>query len=118
MKKKPTILISSIIILSALLIYTTSCKNGNPDNKEKFDDAKSFLFLTPEQQPEAYRNIDKLFNTRTFKRGQSVFPMPKSDQPLTSVKYSPDGVNTYDIDDFVKRNRVSGLLIIKDGKIV
>ncbi|MEI6437004.1 MAG: serine hydrolase, partial [Bacteroidota bacterium] len=113
-----TILISSIIILSALLIYTTSCKNGNPDNKEKFDDAKSFLFLTPEQQPEAYRNIDKLFNTRTFKRGQSVFPMPKSDQPLTSVKYSPDGVNTYDIDDFVKRNRVSGLLIIKDGKIV
>ena len=117
MKKKPTLLISSVIILSVLLIYTTACKNRNPKDKEKPGTAKNFLFLTPDQQPEAYRNIDKLFSTRTFKRGKTVFPLPKSDQPLTSVKYSHDGVNMYDIDDFLKRNRVSGLLIIKDGKI-
>ncbi len=118
MEKKNIIRIFAFFVLAGLLLSITACNNNNVDkNKGKMSNAKDFLFLTPDQQPDAYRNIDKLFSTRTFKRGKSVFPLPPSDQPLTSVKYSPDGVNTYDIDDFVKRNRVSGLLIIKDGKI-
>ena len=117
MKKKNIIWISSCIVLSVLLIYTTAFKNHDSNHdKEKTGSSRNLLFLTPEQQPDAFRNINKLFNTRTFKRGKSVFSLPKSGQPLTSVKYSPDGKNTYDIDDFVKRNRISGLLIIKDGK--
>ena len=102
MKNTNILRITSLILVSFLLFYTTACKNGNPDAKAKTGTSKNLLFLTPEQQPGAYRNIDKLFSTRTFKRGETVFPLPRSGQPLTSVKYSPDGVNTYDIEDFVK----------------
>jgi CubicO group peptidase (beta-lactamase class C family) len=94
---------------------------GNPAAGAPYDKigtAKDFLNLTPELQPGTYRNVDKIFSTRTFKRGNSVYALPQSATPLVSVKYSPDGINTYDIDDYIKRNNVAGLLIIKDGKIV
>ena len=97
-----------------------ACNSGDSDESvsDKIGAAKDFVSLTPELQPGSYRNVDKIFSTRTFKRGSDVYALPQSATPLTEVKYSPDGVNTYDIDDFVKRNNVAGLLIIKDGEIV
>lgn len=110
-----------IFVLGCLVsLFFAGCeKSSGPEapDYDKMGAAEDLLRLTPELQPETFRNIDKLFPTRTIKRGRSVFPLPYQESMLLSVTYSPDGVNSYTINDFMSRNRVAGLLIIKDGKI-
>lgn len=114
--------ISSLLVLIAsvlLMLVESGCsKDDFESDKDKIGSAEEFLDLPLDKKAANFRNVDKIFNTRTIKRGGSIFSLPESDSILTSVKYSPDGVNTYDIDDFIIRNYVAGLLIIKDGKIV
>ncbi len=107
------------IFSSLLLIFSYGCKKENDKTvEEKIGKAEDFLNLSPEYQPGTYRNMDKIFNTRAFKHGNTIYPLPYAAQPLVTVDYSPDGVNTYGIDDFIARNYVSGLLILKNGEIV
>ena len=70
----------------------------------------------PDLQANTFRNIHRLFATRTVRRGPDVHPLPASDTPLESLTFSVDGVD-YDLYDYVSLNRISGLLVIKDGKI-
>ena len=72
--------------------------------------------LYPDIQVQTFRNIDRLFPTRTVKRGTHVYPLPKSGTPLKGVEFVSAG-KKYDIYDYMSLNRVSGLLVIKDGKI-
>lgn len=72
--------------------------------------------LMPDLQANTFRNIDRLFATRTVRRGPDVHPLPESDAPLESLAFSVDGVE-YDLYDYVSLNRISGLLVIKDGEI-
>ncbi|MDH7943433.1 serine hydrolase [Pseudohongiella sp. SYSU M77423] len=73
--------------------------------------------LYPDIQVNTFRNIDRLFPTRTVARGDSVSAIPVSDQPLQDFSYVVDG-QTYDLYDVLAMNRVSGMLIIKDGEIL
>lgn len=109
-----------VLILLVSLPFTGCEKKSDIDDPapDKIGAAKDLLWLTPDLQPGTFRNIDKILPTRIIKRGNHVFPLPYDASMLTSVPYSPDGVNSYDIDDFIKRNNVAGLLIIKNGKIV
>ena len=107
-----------LVVLTVLLISVQSCKKvDDPKNEDLIVNAEDLLNLPPEYQPGTYRHMDKLFSTRMIKRGGTVYELPKASHRLTSVKYSPDGVNEYDIDDFIARNQVAGLLIIKNGEI-
>lgn len=72
--------------------------------------------LMPDIQANTFRNIDRLFPTRTVKRGSTIYPLPRSKDPLTSVIFELDG-KTFDLFDYVSLNRVSGLIAIKDGEI-
>jgi CubicO group peptidase (beta-lactamase class C family) len=72
--------------------------------------------LRPDIQANTFRHIDRLFPTRTVSRGTSVYPMPKSSRPLTDIRFVSKGKN-YDLVDYLSLNRVSGLLILKDGTI-
>jgi len=75
-----------------------------------------FLFWTPAQQSIGYRNIEKIFATRTVKSGPNVFPLPND--PLNAeVKYRFQG-SQWNTAKFMKANNVAGLLVIKQGKIV
>ena len=71
--------------------------------------------LFPTIQVNTFRNIDRLFPTRTVSRGESVHPIPVG-LPLTNFKFASNGKN-YDLYDYVSLNRVTGLLVIKDGKV-
>ncbi|MBZ9612291.1 serine hydrolase domain-containing protein [Rheinheimera maricola] len=73
--------------------------------------------LYPDIQVNTFRNIDRLFPTRTVARGGAVSTLPFSDQPLQDFSYSVDG-KTYDLFDVLSMNRVSGLLIIHNGEIL
>jgi len=72
--------------------------------------------LYPDIQVRTFRNIDRLFPTRSIRHGARVYPLPKSDSPLTEIKFTSAGKN-YDLYDYMSLNRVSGLLILKEGKI-
>ncbi|WP_083439024.1 serine hydrolase domain-containing protein [Herbaspirillum autotrophicum] len=72
--------------------------------------------LFPDVQVNTFRNIDRLFSTRVVPNGGKVFPLPAGDKPLKNFKFSSGGKD-YDLYDYVSLNRVSGLLVIKDGKI-
>ena len=73
--------------------------------------------LLPDIQVNTFRNIDRLFPTRVVRHGNHVYPLPGSDQPLRNVRFKSDGKDV-DLYDYVSLNRVSGLLVIKNGKIV
>jgi CubicO group peptidase (beta-lactamase class C family) len=69
--------------------------------------------MYPDVAVNTFRNIDRLFPTRTIKHGKTVHPLPKADKPLGYVRISP----TRDIYDFLSMNRVTGLLVLKNGKV-
>ena len=73
--------------------------------------------LYPDIQVNTFRNIDRLFPTRTVARGETISVLPLSKQPLQDFVYSLDD-QTYDLYDVLSMNRVSGLLIMHNGKIV
>ncbi|MEO3877875.1 serine hydrolase domain-containing protein [Rheinheimera fenheensis] len=72
--------------------------------------------LYPDIQVNTFRNIDRLFPSRTVKRGGSISPLPLSSQPLAQFSFSLNG-QQYDLYDVLSMNRVGGMLIIQNGEV-
>lgn len=72
--------------------------------------------LTPELAVNTFRNIDRLFPTRTVRHASAPMPLPPASTPLSTVSFS-DGAKRYALDDYLELNRVAGLLVLKDGRI-
>lgn len=73
-------------------------------------------FWSPGEQERGYRAMEKIFPTRPIRAGGKIRVLPVAPEELRIgflYEHRP-----YDIDDFMKVNRVSGLLVIKDGRIV
>lgn len=72
--------------------------------------------LSPELAVNTFRNIGRLFPTRTIAAGRSPHPLPTAATPLTGVSFTSKG-RTWTLEDYVRLNRVSGLLVLKNGRI-
>jgi CubicO group peptidase (beta-lactamase class C family) len=72
--------------------------------------------LLPDIQVNTFRNIDRLFPTRVVRHGQRVYPLPAGNTRLGSVPFTSKGKH-YDLYDYLSLNRVSGLLVLKNGRI-
>ncbi|AQS41368.1 MAG: Beta-lactamase [Candidatus Tokpelaia hoelldobleri] len=72
--------------------------------------------LTPDLLVNTLRNIDRIFPTRTVKASGRPRLFKKQDKQITQVTYQHNG-EAYDLYDYLALNRVSGMLILKDGKI-
>jgi CubicO group peptidase (beta-lactamase class C family) len=72
--------------------------------------------LTPEMAVNTFRNIDRLFPTRTVPRASTPMPLPPAAAPLGTVSFSDRG-NRYDLEDYLELNRVAGLLVLKEGRV-
>ena len=72
--------------------------------------------LYPDLQVNTFRNIDRLFPTRTVPRAALTTPLPVRAMSFSNFSYEADG-KTYDLYDVLSLNRVSGIVIIKDGEI-
>ena len=69
-----------------------------------------------EEQATGYRTIEKIFKTQIIKRGSHVHPLPIAAKPIDpTFTY---GGKSWTVDDYMKAYRVSGLLVLQDGKIV
>ena len=72
--------------------------------------------LYPDIQVRTFRNIDRLFPTRTVKQGARISSLPRRRAPLQGVQFVSNG-KKYDLYDYLSLNRVSGLLVLKNGEI-
>lgn len=73
--------------------------------------------LYPDKAVRTFSNTDLIFPTRTVKAGGKTSPLPISDTPLGPVSFKSEG-KEYDLPDYVALNRMVGLLVMKDGKVV
>jgi CubicO group peptidase (beta-lactamase class C family) len=111
--------LAGVIIALALLSACASVTQpAYPHGSEKIGTVQEVYdgALFPDIQVNTFRNTDRLFSTRTVKRGSTVFPLPVSEKPLKNFRFSSNG-KEYDLYDYVSLNRVSGLLVVKDGRI-
>jgi CubicO group peptidase (beta-lactamase class C family) len=72
--------------------------------------------LTSDIQVNTFRHIDRLFPVRVVKHGPNVLALPAAARPITQVEFGSGG-KTYDLIDYMALNRVTALLMLKDGKI-
>jgi CubicO group peptidase (beta-lactamase class C family) len=74
------------------------------------------LFWTPEQQVSGYRNINRIFPTRTIAAGGTVLELPEVPADLKQVKIQTEN-SSLTLDEYFVQQNVAGLLVLKDGKI-
>ncbi len=64
----------------------------------------------------SFSNLDRLLPHYTLKKAASPLPLPKAaDEPKFEYQFENQ---THTLDDFLARQRVTGLLLIKDGEIL
>jgi len=78
--------------------------------------ASNPLNTMPWNQAPTFRNIDRLAPTRTIARGPSALPLPVHSVNLASLRYTHEQ-QTYTVDEYMRRNRTTGLLVLKGGAI-
>jgi CubicO group peptidase (beta-lactamase class C family) len=61
------------------------------------------------EQPHLNSSRDRYFATRAIRRGAHVHPLPPARRPIDAAALG--------VDDFMARNRVGGLLLLRDGEI-
>ncbi len=72
--------------------------------------------LTPERAVTTFRNIDRLFASRTVARSSKPVTLEPAAEPLGPVTIEYSGAQ-YTLDQFVELNRVAGLLVLHQGRI-
>ncbi|MFH1346142.1 MAG: serine hydrolase [Pseudomonadota bacterium] len=77
--------------------------------------AEDFLLWPPNVQAYGYRIVDKLFNSRVIRKGPAIRPYTYGDR--LQLNYACAS-GTFSIEEFIDRNALSGLLVLKNGKVV
>jgi CubicO group peptidase (beta-lactamase class C family) len=72
--------------------------------------------LTPALAATTFRNIDRLFPSRRVARAPVALPLLPSATPLTAVSCT-SGTRVVSLDEYFTLNRVSGLLVLKAGRV-
>jgi CubicO group peptidase (beta-lactamase class C family) len=74
------------------------------------------LTWTPEQQEWGYKNMEKINPARVVKRGPWVRALPMARVQI-EPKFAAEGTS-YDTASYMRAFRASGVLVVKDGKII
>ena len=84
---------SGIAALCVLSTLPTAIANGSDGHTSEIGTVQQVYDgrLTPDIQANTFRNIDRLFPTRTVNRGVSVTPLKASPKPLPDVKFQSSG---------------------------
>lgn len=72
--------------------------------------------LTPEMAVNTFRNIDRLFPTRTVAGSSRPLRLPQAAVPLSDVRFSDQG-KQYDLESYLELNRIAAILILQDGRV-
>lgn len=72
--------------------------------------------LSPSAQLRLFRDSQWGFATRTIHRGETVRELPRADIRLQDLLVRSQGAE-FDLADYLSRNRVAGLMLLKRGRI-
>lgn len=72
--------------------------------------------LTPELAATTFRNIDRLFPSRIILRGTSITPLQPAEAQINALSCR-SGSRVLSLDEYMQLNRVSGLLVLKNGRV-
>jgi CubicO group peptidase (beta-lactamase class C family) len=110
------------LLLAALLLLAPAALAGAPyidpaDDAGHFGDPDRILFWTPHEQVAGYRNMDKLAPVRWIRAGDNPLLLPERPVELDTLAIPHDAGNMT-LAEYLGRQSVAGLLVIKDGAIV
>jgi len=102
-----------------LMLSATAVASEYRHAEEPIGDVESVYsgHLTPDMAVNTYRNIDRLFPSRVIEAGDSPRELPASELSIDGLAFEVDG-EQYDIYDYLALNNVTGLVVLKDGKVV
>jgi hypothetical protein len=72
--------------------------------------------LLPDVQVNTFRNIHRLFPTRTVRAAGTPRPLPAAAETLENFRFESRG-RRWDLYDYLSVNRVAGMLVLKDGEV-
>lgn len=111
----------SVLLISALLGATTFAATADtlyPHRTEEIGTVRQVYdgALFPDVQVNTFRNIDRLFPTRVVNAGSMPSALPQRESQLRNFRFV-SREKEYDLFDFLSLNRVSGIIVIKDGEV-
>lgn len=71
----------------------------------------------PDEQVQLFSNIDRMFPTRVVRSGKRPYPLSYSENRLREFSFESAGT-VVDLYDYVSRNRIAGILIIRDHEVL
>ena len=78
---------------------------------------KFILWWTPQEQAAGYRRMEDVVKVHTIRRGAHVHPQPRAAGPEPRIAFTYQGLS-WTPEAMMEADHISGLLILKDGKIV
>ena len=101
-----------------LLVTNAAAQQAYPHATEPIGTVRQIYdgALTPDLAVNTFRNIDRLFPTRVVLHGAHAMPLSLAATQLRHVTFTDRG-RRYDLDAYLELNRVTGLLVLKDGRI-
>jgi CubicO group peptidase (beta-lactamase class C family) len=106
-----------LLIVGCAAARVASTQSIGTEDWSGFGALENVLRWTPEQQLRAYPNMEKIYPTRLIPASWTPYPLPARPVDESGMTYRLDG-KVFDIDLFIERNHVVGLLVIKSGDAV
>jgi hypothetical protein len=83
----------------------------------RIPDPKDMLVWTQPERVIGFRNTFRMYGGDVFHAGAGkAYPLPRAQRSLPSIRYRLSG-RRYDLQDYLRHQSVTGLLILKDGAI-
>ncbi|MFU7598310.1 serine hydrolase domain-containing protein [Legionella pneumophila] len=112
MEKKLSLIKAMLLLIIAIITPPSFASHEIASLRQIFDGV-----VTPDKQVYTFSHSDKWFPVRVIKEGNHLRKLSKSKTKLTNITFEING-KIYDLFDYLSLNRVAGLLILKNGKIV
>ncbi len=111
------------ITLVGCALFAVSSPTAAAPDEERLGKSSGYPIGTPETwffdervRVGSFSHLDRIFPHATLKRAPRPLPLPTAENPPV-IRYAFQG-QTLGIGDFLARQRITGLLILKDGQIV
>ena len=114
-----TTICSLLVVVTLNAVSSLSAQEKNTQESDSQFLPKrgtGLLFLQGRQKVAAFRNVEKLFDTRLIASGSKPRKLAASPVELKGVKIVSD--KSMSLDEYFDRGKVGGLIVIKNRKIV
>jgi CubicO group peptidase (beta-lactamase class C family) len=107
---------SIVPALVGVIALTLTIAAATPAAAEEYPVGTRSNLWSPTYRVGSFRHMDEIFPARVVRRAGPISELPRG-ETITTLSYSFGGANR-DIEDYFRRARTTGFLVLKDGRIV